>query len=78
MLAVNCPNCVTPWKCNGPHLVEEDEGGWYSCEFGNFYKIFEGRNYWEFKPNETALSKENLIEILEIIKYLERQNERQN
>lgn len=17
-----CPNCVTPWKCNGPHLVE--------------------------------------------------------
>lgn len=18
-----CPNCVTPWKCNGPHLIEE-------------------------------------------------------
>jgi hypothetical protein len=18
-----CPNCVTPWKCNGPHLSEE-------------------------------------------------------
>lgn len=18
-----CPNCVTPWKCNGPHLPEE-------------------------------------------------------
>ena len=18
-----CPNCVTPWKCNGPHLMEE-------------------------------------------------------
>lgn len=18
-----CPNCVTPWKCNGPHLTEE-------------------------------------------------------
>jgi hypothetical protein len=18
-----CPNCVTPWKCNGPHLVME-------------------------------------------------------
>ncbi len=17
-----CPNCVTPWKCNGPHLLE--------------------------------------------------------
>ena len=20
-----CPNCVTPWKCNGPHLMEETE-----------------------------------------------------
>lgn len=19
-----CPNCVTPWKCNGPHLMEND------------------------------------------------------
>ncbi len=19
-----CPNCVTPWKCNGPHVVECD------------------------------------------------------
>ena len=19
-----CPNCVTPWKCNGPHLLEGD------------------------------------------------------
>jgi hypothetical protein len=19
-----CPNCVTPWKCNGPHILEED------------------------------------------------------
>ena len=18
-----CPNCVTPWKCNGPHLVDQ-------------------------------------------------------
>jgi hypothetical protein len=20
-----CPNCVTPWKCNGPHLMWPDE-----------------------------------------------------
>lgn len=19
-----CPNCVTPWKCNGPHILEGD------------------------------------------------------
>lgn len=20
-----CPNCVTPWKCNGPHLIARKE-----------------------------------------------------
>lgn len=20
-----CPNCVTPWKCNGPHLIESEK-----------------------------------------------------
>lgn len=19
-----CPNCVSPWKCNGPHIEEDD------------------------------------------------------
>lgn len=22
-----CPNCVTPWKCNGPHVPSERETG---------------------------------------------------
>jgi hypothetical protein len=22
-----CPNCVTPWKCNGPHVPSDTEGG---------------------------------------------------
>ena len=22
-----CPNCVTPWKCNGPHIPESDPPG---------------------------------------------------
>ena len=21
-----CPNCVTPWKCNGPHIASEPTG----------------------------------------------------
>lgn len=21
-----CPNCVTPWKCNGPHIPEPETG----------------------------------------------------
>jgi len=20
-----CPNCVTPWKCNGPHIAEGEK-----------------------------------------------------
>ena len=27
--AAMCPNCVTPWKCNGPHVLPlEDPHGW--------------------------------------------------
>ena len=22
-----CPNCITPWKCNGPHLSDETVAG---------------------------------------------------
>lgn len=22
-LETMCPNCVTPWKCNGPHEIEK-------------------------------------------------------
>jgi hypothetical protein len=28
-----CPNCVTPWKCNGPHLAVQPE-------FDAFYEFF--------------------------------------
>lgn len=33
--AYMCPNCVTPWKCNGPHIPEShppeptDPWGWW-------------------------------------------------
>lgn len=35
-----CPNCVTPWKCNGPHLAacahdlvsREDDTGLWTCD----------------------------------------------
>jgi len=20
-----CPNCLTPWKCNGPHIEEKND-----------------------------------------------------
>jgi hypothetical protein len=28
-----CPNCVTPWKCNGPHLTGEEDMGKYKLEW---------------------------------------------
>jgi hypothetical protein len=29
-----CPNCVTPWKCNGPHIPEPD-ASWTFTVAGN-------------------------------------------
>jgi hypothetical protein len=28
-----CPNCVTPWKCNGPHLTGEEDMDEYKLEW---------------------------------------------
>ena len=27
-----CPNCVTPWKCNGPHLTAESMSKWQGLD----------------------------------------------
>ena len=27
-----CPNCLTPWKCNGPHIPED----WVKLRLGKF------------------------------------------
>jgi hypothetical protein len=62
-----CPNCVSPWKCNGPHLAKKDEG-WYSCDFGNFYNIF--GNHWEFNPNKKPMGEDDLMEAIETLRVL--------
>ena len=67
-----CPNCVTPWKCNGPHLIKKNEDC-YESEFGNFYKIFHGKNYWEFKPNGKQLNKDQLESLVDSLNYLEKE-----
>jgi len=28
-----CPNCVTPWKCNGPYLTGEEDMDKYKLEW---------------------------------------------
>lgn len=49
-----CPNCVTPWKCNGPHLIGEEDMDKYKLE-------------WRGLDNEqkACIAVELLTEILE-------------
>jgi hypothetical protein len=30
-----CPNCVTPWKCNGPHL--SPDGQWRIVQYPDIF-----------------------------------------
>jgi hypothetical protein len=40
-----CPNCVTPWKCNGPHLADDEPWPTYPPE----------RSHWPYlRPGEAA------------------------
>lgn len=49
-----CPNCVTPWKCNGPHIPEPAQRNemaqtfdeWYFEETQTRLKVF-SRDYAE-------------------------------
>lgn len=40
---MDCPNCQTPWKCNGPHLLKGSE---YHYQSIDGYYIKE-KDYWE-------------------------------
>lgn len=48
-----CPNCVTPWKCNGPHLMEKT--------------MTERKEYWRMlDPDQKAqVAIELFVELLE-------------
>ena len=36
-----CPNCVTPWKCNGPHELDPSET---TATIGGLYRLLGERN----------------------------------
>lgn len=63
-----CPNCITPWKCNGPHL-ERCSNGWY--KFNNGFFIKENKE-WTFLPNEKEIYYTELLHIAETLRYLNR------
>lgn len=62
---MDCPNCLTPWKCNGPHLTKLSNG-WYSSYEGFFIKEIE----WKFLPNEMSLSTDQLLDIINTLNIL--------
>jgi len=68
---MECPNCQTPWKCNGPHLLPISN---------SIYKSVDGyfmlRNHrWTFTPLEKEFTDNDLIDIAETLVSL---NEKQN
>lgn len=63
---MDCPNCLTPWKCNGPHLEQYSE---YHYKSSQGYYIKEG-GFWLFFPFEKGLSEDNLLDIANTLRIL--------
>jgi hypothetical protein len=68
---MECPNCQTPWKCNGPHLLWIDDSIASSGD-GYFYLQ---NNEWAWLPFERHYSKDELFSIVDTLSIL---NERLN
>ena len=69
---MECPNCITPWKCNGPHL-ELVSNIHYKSEYGYF--LNKSNNHWVFLPFEKELDSDILLGIMDTLKNL---NEKYN
>jgi len=63
---MDCPNCVTPWKCNGPHLEKLSEFH-YKCQKGYFMNE-DGK--WVFFPFEKSFSESELLDIADTLRIL--------
>lgn len=62
---MDCPNYLTPWKCNGPHLKKMSEIHYLSNEG---YYLFNEK--WIFIPFEKQFDENQLLEIAETLKFL--------
>ena len=34
-----CPNCITPWKCNGPHIPRKHWGRYFPEIYNFLYSL---------------------------------------
>ena len=62
---MECPNCITPWKCNGPHL-ERISDSVYKSEHGYFMKRESGE--WIFTPVEKEFDTDILLSIMDTLR----------
>jgi hypothetical protein len=60
-----CPNCVSPYKCNGPHVFALSDKV-YKCEYGYFIL----KDEWVFVPIETEFSSDTLFTITNTLRNL--------
>lgn len=71
MIEEKCPNCITPWKCNGPHLDRVSDVI-YKSEDGYF--MTNTLNEWVWLPHDKEYHFDNLLRIMDTLQNL---NEKQ-
>lgn len=71
---MECPNCITPWKCNGPHLDWISDSV-YKSEHGYFMLNQSGE--WIFTPIEKEFDTDILLGIMDTLRNFN-ENQTQN
>lgn len=62
---MDCPNCLTPWKCNGPHLEKMSDIHYLS---NDGYYLFQDK--WVFIPFEKEFNEDALISVTDTLSFL--------
>lgn len=63
---MDCPNCQTPWKCNGPHLLPMSNSI-YESIYGYFILK---HDKWMFTPLEKEFYTDDLMIIADTLRNL--------
>jgi hypothetical protein len=63
---MDCPNCQTPWKCNGSHLLPMSDSI-YESIYGYFILKY---NKWIFTPLEKEFDTNDLMIIMDTLRNL--------
>ena len=67
-MSIDCPNCLTPWKCNGPHL-EKSWDGLYNSSDG-YFLYSQSLQKYQFIPYEKEYDEDRLLNIADTLRIL--------